>query len=794
MNTKKPIQEKLIQKELILNLAAKNDFSSIIEQLQQHGVKDDDIGEFLLGYADFAVLENRLHTAIIILKFIAEALEDKSEADALFRQIGSIYNALSEYEQARLFFGKLPLTFESIMLCFETYKPELDVNGLLHLRDTLLLRIPQAHHIQLHQSVDQVINDIINNDTLRNQHQQRMEMNWAYLKTCAPFINQENKQGKKQIKEPFSSTIGIINIADEIYYRQNCVWKRLARPVDTSVLPLYTNIMVHCDAPDPFFRLLQKLETLSPEVIKYECRIIIDFDLLEALMPVCDMGVLCNCNFIIRFIDKNEVAAQLTHILLERKLPFTNQVIYFSKGDPDYFSDHVMPVIKTCEQKINHRIADYENTLNHLYHGNVKAKTIAKIDSGQPLNILFFSSRFTTYMQYSIRDISEGFKALGHRVRIEIEDSDSGVSIRKDVCLENLIHFKPDIIFTINHFRINYPWVPKEIPFVTWIQDLIPQNININSHDALGENDFIFSFSKLWINGFFQNHPVLKHKEIFSLPITVDTQIYRPLTSCDKKYDITLVTHLPHPDETYLPILSGKIVPEATSEVKLEFMRLMTKRLSNASLAQLNEIQNRPDYRTSFVKNIINEMGIQYDEELMALTDPRDQSNAFSRFTKHMFLLLKTRPISILLKEKFNLRVFGKNWNELDEFKAYAMGPIDNGAPLNRLINESCINLNMSPGTTYHMKAPEVIAAGGFMLTYHLKEAFDTMPITDYFKEGKEIILFEDESDLVKKVRYYITHKSERDIIINAARNRFCTSYGVLPTAETVIRTIRQQV
>ena len=31
-----------------------------------------------------------------------------------------------------------------------------------------------------------------------------------------------------------------------------------------------------------------------------------------------------------------------------------------------------------------------------------------------------------------------------------------------------------------------------------------------------------------------------------------------------------------------------------------------------------------------------------------------------------------------------------------------------------------------------------------------------------YFKNGEDLVWFEDETDLVKKVRYYLTHEDER--------------------------------
>ena len=118
------------------------------------------------------------------------------------------------------------------------------------------------------------------------------------------------------------------------------------------------------------------------------------------------------------------------------------------------------------------------------------------------------------------------------------------------------------------------------------------------------------------------------------------------------------------------------------------------------------------------------------------------------------------------------------------------MGNIKNGADLNKVINESRINLNLSPGTSYHMKAPEVIASNSFMLTRRIPKQYDTMPITDYFKEDIEVILFEDEADLIAKTSFFIENKEKRKTIAKAAYHRFINNYGVKKTAQSILSSL----
>ena len=118
------------------------------------------------------------------------------------------------------------------------------------------------------------------------------------------------------------------------------------------------------------------------------------------------------------------------------------------------------------------------------------------------------------------------------------------------------------------------------------------------------------------------------------------------------------------------------------------------------------------------------------------------------------------------------------------------MGSIKNGADLNRIINESCINLNMSPETSYHMKAPEVIATNSFMLTRRLPKADDLMPITNFFKEKKEIILFNNESDLIEKAAFFLKNEKHRETIAKAAYNIYHEKYSIKNTVNSVLQTV----
>ncbi len=140
-----------------------------------------------------------------------------------------------------------------------------------------------------------------------------------------------------------------------------------------------------------------------------------------------------------------------------------------------------------------------------------------------------------------------------------------------------------------------------------------------------------------------------------------------------------------------------------------------------------------------------------------------------------------------MIENNVQIRVFGNHWEKIPIFKNIAMGKIENGAELNKVFNESCINLNISPETTYHMKAPEVMAGNNFLLTRHIPKAYDTMPIDIFFDIDREIALFKNEKELLEKVIFFLTNSEKRNQIAKAAYNKFITTRTIDKSAQRIL-------
>lgn len=110
------------------------------------------------------------------------------------------------------------------------------------------------------------------------------------------------------------------------------------------------------------------------------------------------------------------------------------------------------------------------------------------------------------------------------------------------------------------------------------------------------------------------------------------------------------------------------------------------------------------------------------------------------------------------LSKRFDVNVFTDDENA-DFVLAHNMGPVRYWDESPVVFYESKINLNFTIRNIRSgipLRVWDILAAGGFCITNFQPE------LVLYFKNGEDIVWFEDEDDLVQKVRYYLRHEEER--------------------------------
>lgn len=138
-----------------------------------------------------------------------------------------------------------------------------------------------------------------------------------------------------------------------------------------------------------------------------------------------------------------------------------------------------------------------------------------------------------------------------------------------------------------------------------------------------------------------------------------------------------------------------------------------------------------------------------------------------------------------------NIKIWGPpKWGALNTLAAAYTGHAVLGDEYAKAIGASGVNIGLlsearsgaSSGDLITARTFEIPAAGGFMLHERTEEAMT------YFEDGKECVFFDDTSDLVEKIRYYLVHEEERRAIAAAGRARCLSSgYAVDDRVRTII-------
>ena len=145
--------------------------------------------------------------------------------------------------------------------------------------------------------------------------------------------------------------------------------------------------------------------------------------------------------------------------------------------------------------------------------------------------------------------------------------------------------------------------------------------------------------------------------------------------------------------------------------------------------------------------------------------------------------------IKYLTKNKVNIRLFGLGWDNYPEFEEIYKGPLDN-KEIVKVINQTKINLCFSKN---HYDKPqikgrlfEIPACKSFQLVEYAREYLE------YFKEGKEVVMFKNKKDLLKKIKYYLEHEEERENIAEAAYKKVIKNHDIEKELQEILKKINK--
>ena len=353
---------------------------------------------------------------------------------------------------------------------------------------------------------------------------------------------------------------------------------------------------------------------------------------------------------------------------------------------------------------------------------------------------------FYRYGSICESDILDAFQSLHLEVieeKTEMIRKKIPVQERIQILSTLLLTHKPFFAFSINFFplisdiceklHILYVCLTVDCP----VLELLDQSIQ-NSCNR------IFLFDRVQYDTIHHYNP----DRIFHLPLAVNT----------KRYDEIIGEHRSFPDYQYEVSFVGSMYRKNSYDEIKDMLPDYVRGYFDALMKLQLEIYGENYIDGMLTAEIMDELNRHFRIE----KSERSFSNISLIFSTTVlgFKIAQLERYKLLgaLSKRFDVSVFTDDENA-DFVLAHNMGPVRYWDESPVVFYTSRINLNFTIRNIRSgipLRVWDILAAGGFCITNFQPE------LVLYFKNGEDLVWFEDEADLVRKVRYYLEHEEER--------------------------------
>lgn len=386
------------------------------------------------------------------------------------------------------------------------------------------------------------------------------------------------------------------------------------------------------------------------------------------------------------------------------------------------------------------------------------------------MNILIYKWRAYNYI-----DIIATFQSMGYHIdvveqELKSYDEDTEFENRLTGILTNQTY---DMVFTVNYYGcISNVCQCCGVKYVSWTCD--NPLISMFHKSVYNDCNYIFTFDKT--NYFEFKGMGVEH--IWYLPLAVDTnRLDYLLETADDLYkyqnEVAFVGSL-YERNTYdklqytLPdYLRGYLEATMQAQMSISGGNIIEEMLTTDILLELQKYVHLEKTEDSF-----SDLGLIFSTTVLGF-----KIAAMQR--KNALLALSAKcPVSVY-----------SNSDTKELIRAQYRGGVDYWSEMPKVFRMSKINLNFTiPNikSGLPLRIWDVLGAGGFLMTNYQAE----IPI--YFEEGKDLICFEDERELVQKATYYLEHNEERQAIAKSGYQKVKQSHSYLVRLKQMMKMMEQ--
>lgn len=326
------------------------------------------------------------------------------------------------------------------------------------------------------------------------------------------------------------------------------------------------------------------------------------------------------------------------------------------------------------------------------------------------LRVIGLASRFTTVLQYVMRDLQAAFESLGHEFRIVMEENehDPMPPIGYGRVVEA---FKPDLIFHIDHLRAEFRNAfPANVPYVAWLQDSLPNLTRVEAGRSMGPLDFYIAPS---ITDFVRVYDYPESQGmVWTMAANDVVYSAEPMDELDlapHRCDFSYVSNQSRTPESLRDERLGLCVETPLGQRLAEYLYD----------AMCNDIKLDPRCGGTGPAMLLLDRA---ERDIACKPASEQQLEAIVRSYIHPLseLLFRQRTLEWVAdycdRTGRTLNIYGQGWESHPRLAAYARGVAENGHELRAIYQASKINLQITSYGAIHQRLLDGLSAGGFFL------------------------------------------------------------------------------
>lgn len=466
-------------------------------------------------------------------------------------------------------------------------------------------------------------------------------------------------------------------------------------------------------------------------------------DTWELLLQLMDLRELIELGRIVFCNDEDRLEAPF----LNCEIPFPAGITKFRPSDE---------IVKKLDSFLSHYEAEYKRYRAEAqeYYKNNKSEIVKHIKEGTP-KILFMTSRFTTALQYHVRDCRIALRKQNIETELCIEKNRLCGGTGALQLIRLVADFKPDVVFCIDHFRFEYGSFEglDELVWISWLQDDMRYVMDKETPSKLLERDFIMNHFITWQQIKDVGYPPSRTMDA---PIVANALLYKPyeVTETEREQygaDICMVCHAADAG-TYIENLCDGVEDEQIREL----IRQMMNDYCQWVLAEGKVLYTKKEmyqFIVEYITKALDTPGIEAFADILA-------QEAYIPLNQRIY---RQMLADWLIEAGYkNIKLWGMEWLNNPKYREYAMGAAQNGEVLSKISQSTKITLGNNHNVTGAARAWETMLSGAFYMSNYVPPQEDAVDIRKILQEGENLVVFHDKQDFLDKVAYYLSHDAER--------------------------------